>query len=134
MLLGELSTVKDSFEEKNCLAEYDGKVAAKLVVKVGDSPDTIGTAEEVKSFLKTYVMPPGYKATIWSDQSFYLKDRLQILASNSAQGLVLVFVLLCLVFLQYSGFLWLHYSLVVLQMVCLCLFVKLSYNSKHLTT
>ena len=105
VLLGQIATIKDSFEEKNFLSEYDGKVAAKLVVKVGDNPDTIGTAKEVKAFLKTYEMPPGYKVTIWSDQSYYLKDRLQILASNSAQGLVLVFVLL-LLFLRPALAIW----------------------------
>lgn len=103
--LGEIATIRDTFEEKNFLAEYEGKLAAKLITKVGDDPDTLGTAERIRQFLKTNQLPAGYEAVIWSDQSYYLKDRLSILTSNALQGLVLVFVLL-LLFLRPSLAAW----------------------------
>ena len=103
--LGQIATLRNTFEEKNFLSEYEGRIAAKLVAKVGDNPDTIGTAESIKQFLRDYQMPAGFKAEIWSDQSYYLKDRLSILGSNSLQGLVLVFVLL-LLFLRPSLAAW----------------------------
>lgn len=103
--LGQIATIRDTFEEKNFLVKYEGQIAAKLLAKVGDNPDTIGTAEAAIEFINSYQMPAGFNAVVWSDQSYYLKDRLSILTGNSLQGLVLVFVLL-LLFLRPSLAAW----------------------------
>ncbi|MGD9660843.1 MAG: efflux RND transporter permease subunit [Porticoccaceae bacterium] len=96
--LDDIATITDSFEEKNFLVEYEGKVAANLSVMVGEDPDTIGTAGDIRQFLEAYnqTLPPGYRVDVWSDRSYFLKDRLNILAESALQGLVLVFILLLL--------------------------------------
>lgn len=96
--LGQIATLRDTFEEKNFLVEYEGKIASQLTVLVGENPDTIGTATKVRDFLGRYAkeLPPGFETTVLEDRSFYLRDRLDILMKNSIQGLVLVYVLLLL--------------------------------------
>lgn len=96
--LGQIATITDTFEEKNFLVEYEGQIAAQLTVLVGENPDTIGTSAVVREFMaqRSATLPPGYRMAMWKDNSFYLKDRLNLLMVNALQGLALVFVLLLL--------------------------------------
>ncbi|MAT52106.1 MAG: hypothetical protein CMK32_13090 [Porticoccaceae bacterium] len=112
--LGQLATIRDDFEEKNFLVEYNGKIAAQLRVMVGDSPDTIGTAEVIRDFVEQHrtTLPAGFQLDVWNDRSVYLKDRLSILATNSLQGLALVFILL-LLFLRPKLALWVSAGIAV---------------------
>ncbi|GIX31627.1 MAG: acriflavin resistance protein [Porticoccaceae bacterium] len=110
--LGEIARLADTFEEKNFSVEYEGKKAVRLIARVGESPDTLGTAEAVKRFVDSYPLPPGYRAVIWSDQSRYMRERLEILGKNALQGLVLVFVLL-LLFLRPLLALWVSVGIAV---------------------
>lgn len=103
--LGDIAVLRDSFEEKNFLVEYEGQLAVRLTVLVGDSPDTIGTSQRVREHLSGLSLPPGYQVAVVGDNAVYLYDRLQLLAKNSLQGLMLVFVLL-LLFLRPRLALW----------------------------
>lgn len=96
--LGQIATLRDTFEEKNFLVEYEGQIAAQLTVLAGESPDTIGTSALVQDYIASHRddLPPGFRLEVWNDNSLYLKDRLNLLMVNSLQGLALVFVLLLL--------------------------------------
>src|SRR5690606_12416779 len=96
--LGQIATLRDTFEEKNFLVEYEGQIAAQLTVLAGESPDTIGTSALVQDYIASHRddLPPGFRLELWNDRSLYLKDRLTLLMVNSLQGLALVFVLLLL--------------------------------------
>jgi len=110
--LGDIATIKDTFEEKNFLVEYEDRLAARLSVKVGENPDTIGTADTVRDFLAHYEMADGFAARVWSDNSYFLKDRLNLLAENSLLGLALVFTLL-LLFLRPALAVWVSVGIAV---------------------
>jgi multidrug efflux pump subunit AcrB len=112
--LGQIAKISDSFEEKNFLVEFNGQKAAQLTVVVNENPDTIGTSQRVNDYLNAQrnVVPDGFQMTIRNDRSEYLRDRLDILAKNSAQGLSLVFILL-LLFLRPRLALWVSVGIAV---------------------
>ncbi len=60
---------------------------------------------DVKRYVADQELPPGYEMVAWGDQSIEVADRLDMLARNGLQGLMLVFLLLA-VFLELRLAFW----------------------------
>jgi multidrug efflux pump subunit AcrB len=105
--LGEVATVKDSFEDKTLYTNFSGQSAVTLrVFRVGkQSP--LDISEKVNAYVKEALpaLPEGVGMTIWQDSSYYLQGRLQMMIRNACQGLILVFLVLSL-FLRPSLAVW----------------------------
>lgn len=105
--LGDLATVKDSFEDKTLYTKFAGQPAVTLrVFRVGkQSP--LDISEKVNAYVKETLpsLPEGVGMTIWQDSSYYLEGRLQMMIRNASQGLILVFLVLSL-FLRPSLAVW----------------------------
>ena len=105
--LGDLATVKDSFEDKTLYTNFAGQPAVTLrVFRVGkQSP--LDISEKVTAYVKETLpnLPEGVGMTIWQDSSYYLQGRLQMMIRNALQGLILVFLVLSL-FLRPSLAVW----------------------------
>ena len=105
--LGDIAEVRDSFEETDTYARFDGKPAAMVVVfRVGPQKPT-EIAQLVHDFVeeKKSEMPPSVRISTWNDTSEMLASRMHLLIKNAAMGLVLVFITLSL-FLQMRLALW----------------------------
>jgi len=94
--LGDLATVRDKLAETDEKALFDGKPAAMVqVYRVGDQ-----TPLDISRAVKAYVarqratLPPVVKMAVWDDRSETLRDRMDLLLRNAAQGLLLVVVVL----------------------------------------
>jgi len=96
VLLGDIATIVDDFEDTDQSAAYNGKPAVMVnVYRVGEqTPIEVSDAvkrklEEVRSQL-----PPGIGVDIRRDRSEYYRQRMDLLLRNAAIGLALVFILL----------------------------------------
>ena len=105
--LGEIAEVRESFQETDEMAYYDGQPAAMVeLFRVGDQ-----TPNEISKAARAYVeevranLPAGVKLAIWNDRSEILEARMNLLLKNALMGLILVIVILGM-FLQVRLAFW----------------------------
>jgi len=99
--LRDVAKVVDGFEDTDQKLWFDGRPAALIqVARVGDQ-DILEITEAINGYLAeaTEHLPEGVELTIWSDNSEFLRDRLDTLLNSARQGFLLVLLLLAL-FLQ----------------------------------
>jgi multidrug efflux pump subunit AcrB len=105
--LNDIARVKDTFQETDVLARFDGKPAAMVkVFRVGDQKPT-----EMSGMVKRYVdekarmLPESIHIATWNDTTELFESRMNLLLKNAFIGLILVFLVLGL-FLQIRLALW----------------------------
>jgi multidrug efflux pump subunit AcrB len=94
--LGQMATIKDTFEDVDIKARFQGKPAVMVhVYRVADQ-NALAVADTVKAYLADFKksLPEGIEVSFYSDRSRILKSRLSLLMKNMAIGLVLVVALL----------------------------------------
>ncbi len=114
ILLGDIAQVKDTFEDADRQATYNGQRAVGLgVFRVGDQTP-IGVANAVHKAMANIEkdLPPGVAWAISRDSSETYRQRLQLLLKNAGEGLVLVIILLS-VFLEFKLAFWVMLSIPV---------------------
>lgn len=98
--LGDIATITDQFENDETKNVFNGKRAAYLMIEKGRGDDTLNVVDAVRALLDTERSraPPGVVLAITQDVASIVRDRLQMLLKNGAQGLVLVFLTMWLFF------------------------------------
>ena len=112
--LGQVATITDRFELDEEKTQFNGKHAAILKVKKNKADDALRIKQRVVEFVETErkLAPAGVTMTLTNDMSSLLNDRLQMMLKNGWQGIILVFLSMCLFFsLRYS--LWVSAGLPV---------------------
>jgi HAE1 family hydrophobic/amphiphilic exporter-1 len=106
-LLRDVATVSDTFEDEWAQTTFEGHRCVNLEVQKTRNEDTIRTKEAVAAYLasRQKSLPPGVHLALWGDWSFYVRDRLTMLAENGVWGFVLVFLTLWL-FLRFRLAVW----------------------------
>jgi multidrug efflux pump subunit AcrB len=94
--LGDIASVKDTFEDSKMISRFNGKPAVALDVFKTDQEDTIYISDKVKEFLarKEKELPASINFTVTRDRAKLIRGRLDMLIHNGMIGLTLVF--LCL--------------------------------------
>lgn len=107
ILLGDIATVTDGFEEVGLSTQFNGKQAAFIEVYRVGSQSAIDVAEQVKAYIdrSQSTLPEGFELTYWDDNSQVVKNRINTLATNAWQGGILVLLLLTL-FLRPAIAIW----------------------------
>ena len=98
VLLGDVAQIKDTFEESNTWAHFDGGPSVMIeIYRVGDQTPTevAGAGKKIIDQLN-HTLPKGLALTILKDSSNTYIQRAQLLMSNAFQGLALVFIFLAL--------------------------------------
>jgi multidrug efflux pump subunit AcrB len=98
LLLGDVATVVDGFQEEARYARFDGEPAVLVkVFRVGDQKvlDLVATVKQHMAGAAER-LPEGLNLTVWRDGSKSLRDRLDILIRNGRSGFILVFAVLAL--------------------------------------
>ena len=96
--LKDVATVIDGFEDTDQSLRFNGLPAAIIrVSRVGDQ-DILKITEAVNAFLETAStgLPEGVALTVWNDNSWLLRDRLNTLLDSARQGFLMVLLLLAL--------------------------------------
>ena len=107
LLLQDIATVNDGFEETPLRARFNGQQGALIdVYRIGNQ-SAIDVADAVKEYIddRQDTLPQGFVLSYWDDDSEIVKSRLNTLISNALQGGFLVLILLTL-FLRPSIAFW----------------------------
>lgn len=117
LLLSDVASVKDTFEDVDVDIEFNGQRSLGLNVFVTTSPDVILTTDTVKAWVaeRSQTLPEGVSLEFWQDPSKSFKERVRTLVSNGLGGLVLVIVVLML-FLRPMLAFWVSVGIVVAYM------------------
>lgn len=103
--IGDIATVRDAFADMTAISRINGRPGMAIVVTSTSTEDLLRTTADVHAYVARKQLPPGYELVTWGDVSVYVRDRLNLLAKNGLQGLVIVFVLLA-VFLEIHLAFW----------------------------
>ena len=105
--LSEIATIRDTFEEGELAARYNGVRTAMVNVSQVGEEDLIDIAHDVNQLVDKYraQVPEGIKLDVWIDTSKELQERMSVLMTNAGGGLVLVLVILAL-FLKFRVAMW----------------------------
>ncbi len=98
--LGDIAQISDRFELDEEKTLFNGQRAAILKVTKTKAQDTLVVVDAVKTFVEQERQraPPTVHMSLTQDISSIVRDRLQMLLVNGAQGLVLVFLVMWLFF------------------------------------
>ena len=103
--VGDIANVIDGFAETTSINLINGKPGLVVQVTKTNKEDLFTVVDAVKSYAASKELPPGFKIDTWGDISVDVVDRIDLLARNGAQGLLLVFLVLA-VFLELRLAFW----------------------------
>ncbi|MFO7550391.1 MAG: efflux RND transporter permease subunit [Haliea sp.] len=98
VLLRDVATVVDGFEDMDVRTRFNDKPSHTLHVFVTTSPNTLATSDTVHAWVEETRkrLPPGVELSVWRDSSVPFKGRVDTLLKNGLGGLALVFLVLVL--------------------------------------
>ena len=98
VLLGDIATVIDGFEEGIQYSKFNGKNSVTFFVGAANDQSMTEVADVVKKYVakKQALLPEGLKLETWVDMSYYLEGRLDLMLDSMKSGAVLVFIMLAL--------------------------------------
>lgn len=98
--LGDIATIKDTFENTEKFSVLDGVTSARILVSKNKQDDTLKIYDAVKKFVdkENAKLPQSTRLVITRDIAVMVKDRLQMLIKNGWQGLMLATLALFLFF------------------------------------
>lgn len=132
--LGDIATITDRFELDEDKILFNGRPAALLSITKTENEDTLRVIDAIKAFIATEKAsaPPGIALTVTNDASSIVRDRLNLLVRNGAQGLVLVFLSMWLFFgLRYSF--WISVGLPTAFAGAIALMIAFGFSLNMLT-
>ncbi len=98
ILLGDVATVKDGFEDSNTWGQFDANPSVMIdIYRVGNqTPTEVANAGKAIIRELNQTLPQGLHLSIVRDESDVYTQRAQLLVRNALQGLSLVFIFLAL--------------------------------------
>lgn len=98
VLLGEIATIIDGFQEGLQYSKFNGKNSATIFIGAADNQSITDVAAVVNRYVeqKKDELPAGVKLETWVDMTYYLQGRLDMMLDNMKSGAVLVFLMLAL--------------------------------------
>jgi multidrug efflux pump subunit AcrB len=98
ILLGDIATINDGFEEGLQYSKFNGKNSVTIFIGGADNQSITDIAKVINKYVdeKAEVLPEGVKLETWVDMTYYLEGRLNMMLDNMKGGAVLVFLMLAL--------------------------------------
>ncbi|MEO1028739.1 MAG: efflux RND transporter permease subunit [Pseudomonadota bacterium] len=96
ILLRDVATIIDGFEDGELINLYQGRPAIFIDVEAAADQDAFDVVGAIKTFLDGYQPPADVSIAIVSDNTVIIGERLNLLIRNGITGLALVFVFLAL--------------------------------------
>ena len=105
--LNDIATIRDTFEEGDLAAEFNGVRGVVVNVSQVGKEDLMQIARDTKEIVEKFRnrLPKEISLDIWIDTSEELKERMTVLLKNAGGGLVLVLIILTL-FLKFKIAMW----------------------------
>lgn len=123
LLLKDIATIVDGFEELDQYGEFNGEQAMMIQIFRIGSDDAIEISDAVLAYVaaKERSLPEGIHFTIWNNEADELVGRLSTMINNALGGLLLVIISLSL-FLRVRLALWVSAGIPVAIFGALALF------------
>ncbi|KPZ71494.1 Cobalt-zinc-cadmium resistance protein CzcA [Shewanella sp. P1-14-1] len=98
LLLGDVATVNDGFEEGIQYSKFNGQNAVTFFVGAAKNQSITDVADTMKEYIakKQALLPEGVTLEPWVDMTYYLDGRLDLMLDSMKTGAVLVFFMLAL--------------------------------------
>ncbi len=98
LLLSDVASVVDGFEDTDTATAFDGNPAALVQVFRVGKEGALDVASKTKRYLESLEtsLPAGVSVATWDDDSIILRQRIGLLLRNARLGLALVFLFLML--------------------------------------
>ncbi|WP_232299974.1 efflux RND transporter permease subunit [Colwellia sp. MT41] len=98
VLLGEVATINDGFQEGLQYSKFNGENSITIFIGAADNQSITKVADIMNRYVdeKSSILPPGVKLETWVDMTYYLNGRLDMMLDNMKSGAVLVFLMLAL--------------------------------------
>ncbi len=98
ILLGDVATIVDGFEEGLQYSKFNGKNSVTFFIGAADNQSITDIAKIINTYVdeKSDVLPQGVKLETWVDMTYYLEGRLNMMIDNMKSGAILVFLMLAL--------------------------------------
>jgi len=98
ILLGEVATIIDGFEEGLQYSKFNGENSITLFIGASAIQSITKIADIMNKYVekKSASLPVGVKLETWVDMTYYLNGRLNMMLDNMKSGAVLVFLMLAL--------------------------------------
>ncbi|SNZ19669.1 efflux RND transporter permease subunit [Cohaesibacter gelatinilyticus] len=96
--LSDIATIHDGFTEGDYLFRFNGAPTSGMEILVGAKENLLTISDVVHKVVDKFEtqLPTNVKVVVWGDSSSYIADRLELLADNGLQGLMLVGIILAL--------------------------------------
>ncbi|OHD70177.1 MAG: hypothetical protein A2W19_05160 [Spirochaetes bacterium RBG_16_49_21] len=96
ILVRDVATVRDSFEEEKIIDNVKGKKSVVLTVIKKESADIISIVDKIRNETERFkkLLPKEYEISEFNDISYYVKRRLSVLVNNGIVGFSLVVLVL----------------------------------------
>ena len=96
--IGDVAQVHDQFEEGQYISRLNGRNSIGLAPQAYDNQDVIDIAQAARQYAerKNKLLPQGTHIDVWSDTSYYLQGRINMMQKNLLLGMLLVFLILIL--------------------------------------
>lgn len=132
--LRDVANIRDTFEEGDLLAQFNGGRAVVVNVAQVGSEDLIQIADDVHRLVDEYRVrvPQGIALDVWIDTSMELKERMDVLMTNAGGGLLLVLVILAL-FLRFRLAMWVAIGIPVALMGTIAILPFTDINISSMT-
>jgi multidrug efflux pump subunit AcrB len=114
ILLGDLATVNDGFEEGLQYSKFNGQNSTTFFIGAADNQSITDIADIVNEYIaeKSKILPANIHLEPWVDLTYYLEGRLGMMLNNMLSGAILVFLILA-VFLRVRLAFWVMMGLPV---------------------
>ena len=98
LLLGDIAEINLGFEDSPIDLQFNGQRVLLLMTYASENPDFIAISKRINRYLeqKQSALPTGVNIGLLLSNTDNLNQRLDLLARNALQGLVLVFIILML--------------------------------------
>ncbi|MCU7376293.1 efflux RND transporter permease subunit [Paucibacter sp. O1-1] len=98
IMLPQVATINDDFEERLEYTRFNGKPAAVIEIASIDDQNALDIASQVKDYVaeRKLTLPSNIELDTWGDLTHYLQGRLNMMLSNMFYGALLVFIILAL--------------------------------------
>ncbi|MFK7770132.1 MAG: efflux RND transporter permease subunit [Mariniblastus sp.] len=96
LTVGDIGDVIDGFAETSSDHLINGRKGLVIRVSKTAEEDLFTIVEAVNKYVSEKKLPAGYTIETWGDLSVDVRDRMELLTRNGAQGLLFVFIVLAI--------------------------------------
>jgi multidrug efflux pump subunit AcrB len=134
VMVGEVATVVDGFEEGDLRARFNSTPAVVVKISRVGKEDIIELAQAANVYVERLKaqLPPGIEVAVWQDESKYLRARIDNLLGTAATGLLLVLFVLAL-FLRFRLAMWVAAGIPIAMLGAVAVFPYADMNISTLT-